>query len=94
MMVAAAFACVVTGPATAADMLVKAPPPAPVYSWTGFYLGGNIGYSWGNSDPNVNFFDPSGFRLGLASGSFGLNGVIGGGQIGYNRQTGNWVGGA
>jgi outer membrane immunogenic protein len=27
-----------------ADLPVKAPPPpAPVYSWTGFYLGGNVG---------------------------------------------------
>ena len=33
-------------PALAADMAVKAPPPpvaAPTYSWTGFYIGGDIG---------------------------------------------------
>ena len=42
------------GPATAADlkprpMYTKAPVAAPVYSWTGFYLGLNGGYSWGRS---------------------------------------------
>ena len=35
-------------PASAADLPVKAPPPpvvAPVYNWTGFYIGANGG--WG-----------------------------------------------
>ena len=39
------------GSALAADMPVKArpaPPPA-VYSWTGCYGGGFVGYGWGNS---------------------------------------------
>jgi outer membrane immunogenic protein len=39
-------------PAIAADMPVKAPiykAPPPVWSWTGFYLGGNVGYSWGRA---------------------------------------------
>jgi outer membrane immunogenic protein len=48
-------------PAFAADMAVKAPPPppAPVYSWTGFYAGLNAGWSWGNQDTSVNFPGPS-----------------------------------
>jgi outer membrane immunogenic protein len=40
-----------SGTAMAADMRmpVKAPPPvAVVYNWTGFYIGGNVGYSWGD----------------------------------------------
>ena len=39
-----------TGSAVAADMAVKAPPPAPlpvIYNWTGFYIGANGG--WGSS---------------------------------------------
>ena len=49
-------------PASAADMAVKArplpPPPvlAPIYDWTGFYIGGNGG--WGQSNSCLNFFDP------------------------------------
>jgi outer membrane immunogenic protein len=38
------------GSAFAADMPVKAPPPPPaVYSWTGCYGGGFVGYGWGKS---------------------------------------------
>jgi outer membrane immunogenic protein len=43
-----------SGLALAADMVVKAPPPAPVFSWTGFYVGGNIGYSWGKASVDSN----------------------------------------
>jgi len=40
--------------AGAADMYARPayappPPPLPVYSWTGLYFGGNVGYSWGQS---------------------------------------------
>lgn len=40
------FAALIGTPAVAADMAVKAPPPpplAPIYSWTGWYVGGQIG---------------------------------------------------
>ncbi len=75
----------VTG-AAAADLgpVYKAPPPAPVaavFDWTGFYIGVNLGYGWGRVEGSTD---------GL-SGSQDLNGVIGGGQIGYNWQAGNWV---
>lgn len=35
--------------ATAADMPVKAPVLSPAWNWTGFYWGGNGGYSWGRA---------------------------------------------
>jgi len=36
----------------AADVLTKAPPPAAAseYDWTGFYVGGHLGYAWGSSN--------------------------------------------
>lgn len=49
-----ALAAMIAGPATAADMPVKAPvykaPPPALYSWTGCYLGVNAGYAWNRAD--------------------------------------------
>jgi outer membrane immunogenic protein len=79
--------------ASAADLALKAPPPAPVYSWTGFYIGANVGYSWGRArslynDPNF----PNNDAPALNPLSQRLDGVIGGGQIGYNWQVDKtWV---
>ena len=84
-------------PAIAADLPVKAPiykaPVAAVYNWTGCYAGGNIGYSWGRSSGDFNAPDLA--ILGLPTSysvSHNLNGLIGGAQIGCNRQFNNtWV---
>ena len=79
-------------PVAAADMVLKAPPPV-AYSWTGFYAGGNIGYSWGNADSNYNepFFGLLGLPVPIST-SQSLDGVIGGGQVGYNWQANKtWV---
>jgi outer membrane immunogenic protein len=92
--IAAFVALAAAGSANAADMALKAPPPAPVpvWTWTGFYVGGNIGYGWGKSDPAVSFFnEPQGILLDSENGSFNVDGVIGGGQAGYNWQKDNWV---
>jgi outer membrane immunogenic protein len=93
-LIAAAIA-LVSFPAFAADMPLKARPaiaPAP-FSWTGFYLGGNVGYGWGHADGGtVSFFQPIGTLAGTIPGnSIDTNGVIGGGEIGFNQQLGNWV---
>jgi outer membrane immunogenic protein len=89
-----AFLALIAGPAIAADMPVKAPilkaPPPPL--WTGFYIGGNIGYSWGRSNSTLTFTDAtSGAVLAATSNTFNLDGLIGGGQIGHNWQSGSWV---
>jgi outer membrane immunogenic protein len=77
--------------ASAADLALKAPPPppAPVYSWTGWYAGVNLGGSFGRAADTATF--GAGPTL-LSSTSSRLDGVIGGGQIGYNWQANsNWV---
>ncbi len=76
----------VAAPALAADLPVKAPPapaPIPVFSWTGFYLGANVGGAWSNSTITDNVTG--------ASLSTDNSGFIGGGQVGFNYQVNNWV---
>ena len=75
------------GAAAAADlpanMYTKAPPQPPARNWTGFYGGVNIGGSWGHQRTSL---DDAATGARLLSNSLGLNGVIGGGQVGYNWQ--------
>jgi len=85
----------IAGAAQAADMPLKAPPrAAPYYSdWTGFYVFGFGGYSWGRISPD-NLRD----AIGADLGDFGFHnpkpkgGVFGFGG-GYLWQYGAWVGG-
>jgi outer membrane immunogenic protein len=64
---------------------MKAPPmAAPIWNWTGFYVGVNGGYGWGRSKWNL-------LPLNLNEGSHDTNGGTVGGQIGYNWQFGGWV---
>ena len=87
--------------ASAADMAVKAAPPvvASAYSWTGFYVGGNVGGGWGNSDPSTSTVFNNTYFASInvpgvnAAGqqSNQPNGFVGGLQLGYNWQAGNFV---
>jgi outer membrane immunogenic protein len=91
-----AIASLVGTSALAADlaprMYTKAPVAPPVlYDWTGFYIGGNIGYSWGRSRDDSTLTNTAGTVLFASSDAANLNGVVGGGQIGYNWQMQNWV---
>ena len=82
---------VITSLATAASGQAVAAPP-PIWTWTGFYVGANVGYSWGRSDSTQTLSDAtSGTVLNSATSNFDLNGIIGGGQFGYNWQRNNWV---
>ena len=89
-----------TASAVAADLPIrKAPAPvvAPVWTWNGFYVGINGGYSWGKAGRDITFSNPATGALILppvGSGSTSdsnLNGGLFGGQIGYNWQMSNWV---
>ena len=69
----------------------QAQPAAP-YNWTGLYVGGNVGYSWGDSDITTSFFNnTTGLLLATTAGSFDMNGWLAGVQLGYNWQYGRWV---
>jgi len=74
---------------------MKGPPPAPVvapvYNWTGFYLGVNAGGAWGSTSINDGYALAPFFGI-PTSQTLGASGFIGGGQIGYNYQfSGNFV---
>jgi outer membrane immunogenic protein len=68
-------------------------PPECDFTWTGFYVGGNAGYGWGNADTH---FDPlpdpvTFFDLEPTTLSPDPDGFIGGGQIGFNWQWNKWL---
>ena len=83
----AGVAVLTMGQANAADLRVRRPPPPPppalapqpLFSWTGCYIGANVGGAWSHED----------------FGPFGSNsdtGIAGGGQIGCDYQFApNWM---
>jgi outer membrane immunogenic protein len=88
--------------AMAADMPLKAPPvvAAPVYNWTGFYIGGTVGGAWGSFDPTTStVFSPAGYFAfssvqavnGVGVQSIEPGGFTGGFEAGYNLQAGRFV---
>ena len=91
---AASIIALVVGMSAAAQAADMGPPPAPAYkappvfappfSWTGFYLGGNLGAGWTNGN--------------LTDSVFGVNWsannnvtFVGGGQVGANYQFNSFV---
>ena len=90
-----------SGSVFAADLpfpVKAAPPPAPApaYSWTGFYVGANLGGGWASRNVDYTPNDPGTAlllaALGSPSESFNTSGLIGGLQLGYNKQFNrNWL---
>lgn len=77
-------------PALAADLAVKAAPApyiAPMYNWSGFYVGANGG--WGSSRSCWDLVPIGG--VVFADGCADRSGGVAGGQIGYRWQTGQFV---
>jgi outer membrane immunogenic protein len=93
-LLAASSALAMASAASAADlrMPTKAPPPMPMFNWSGFYVGAHIGGTWGTTEAEINSITVpgllalGGFSLPVTSQSF--NGFIGGGQAGWNMQSG------
>src|ERR1700722_13372672 len=75
-------------PAMAADMrpapvYTKAPIMAPVFTWTGCYIGGNAGGLWATKNWTID-------ATGAAQSSPNISGGLAGGQIGCNYQVSAW----
>jgi outer membrane immunogenic protein len=102
-----ALAAMITGPAMAADMPVRAPSvyraPAPAWSWTGFYVGGEVGAKWLNDRwTATSLFDGGGPVIGSTAlpidasspRHYDITGARVGGYVGYNWQfDSKWVAG-
>jgi outer membrane immunogenic protein len=66
------------------------PAPAPVYNWTGFYVGVNAGWNWTTASTTTLVTTP--VTNASFSDSAKANGAIGGVQFGYNWQSmSNWI---
>lgn len=89
------FALSAAAPATAADLPasypVKAPAMVAVYNWTGFYIGAHAGYGWANNSACATVVGNA-FVVGTACATGGdMDGFLGGGQVGFNYQMGQFV---
>lgn len=90
-------AALLSSTAFAADLPARgpaiAPAPmayaAPIFTWTGFYIGAQAGYAWGK-DRTVEFTTATGVPTGFSRGS-SPDGFIGGLHAGYNHQIGSFV---
>src|SRR5262245_19458127 len=81
--------CIV-GASFAADLGARFREPsvaaAPLFTWTGCYIGGHVGAGWGEKTVSVPSLSPGVAVTGDTSG------FLGGGQVGCNLQFGgNWV---
>ena len=93
-LLASVGAIALTGSAAfAADLPSRAPPPVylpppPIFTWTGIYIGGQVGYAWGTGANQFDgFVDDTDVDTSLGGTP---NGVIGGGHVGFNYQIPNW----
>jgi outer membrane immunogenic protein len=99
LLVYGAFAALGVVSASAADMAVKAPPTvAPIYNWTGFYVGVSGGGIWSDPYLAVNVSGPAGPNSTPAQalvaqqlGNRNNSSWLAGGQAGYNWQMNDFV---
>jgi outer membrane immunogenic protein len=86
---ALAIAGVMCAPVHAADIPAKAPayqaPAVVPLTWRGFYVGGTLGYGFGESEHFASQVP------GSSTGNFDIDGFVGGFTIGYNWQFSAWV---
>jgi outer membrane immunogenic protein len=81
----AAIAAMLAGPAMAADMPMKAPPPPVLlYDWSGLYVGASIGGIWYQENQFYSFNNLGNHSTSDSDGIFGMH-------AGLQGQWGNWV---
>jgi outer membrane immunogenic protein len=95
-LLASAVVLGIAGTASAADLPVRAPvyAPPPVFSWTGCYIGGHVGYGKGQSSQNFQFDDVTNdFNTAeyYFTNNFENKGGVYGGQAGCNYELGRFV---
>jgi outer membrane immunogenic protein len=83
-----------SGSSFAADLPSRvAPAPygvAPLFTWTGFYVGAQVGYGWGNA-PSPYGVPSTATTYTLAQNASKQKGAFGGVHVGYNQQFGSFV---
>jgi outer membrane immunogenic protein len=87
---ASAMAADLSRPSAPAPVYTKAPMMAP-FSWTGIYVGGDVGYGFAQSTGTI---ASAGGGFASVPYSFNVNGPLAGGFIGGNYQMGQYVFGA
>ena len=69
---------------------LAAPEAAPIFNWTGFYIGGHLGGGWSDDSAKAALTGAGAFDPAVIANN--ASGIVGGGQIGYNWQfTSNWL---
>ena len=96
IVVATALVALGSASALAADLgarsYAKAPAMAAVSNWSGLYIGGNVGYGWGDGNTDFSFLPtPALFEAGNTTLGARTTGITGGAQFGYNWQIGSLV---
>jgi outer membrane immunogenic protein len=67
--------------------VLAAPPAAPMFNWSGFYLGGDLGGAWtSNTGAWLPLPSPAAFSVNPISGRNGGSALFGGIHAGYNWQ--------
>jgi outer membrane immunogenic protein len=87
LLIGTALAAFMGGSAMAADMPLKGPAAVPYVSWTGIYFGGSFGAAVGNMRDSC-------FSTGNCVANDDDASWVGGGHVGIQWQTGQWVFGA
>lgn len=77
--------------ALAADAVVEEVAVAPVFIWTGGYVGLHAGWAWGQENDDLSEFIPPTEESEQVADEFDVDGFIGGIHAGYNWQSGSFV---